>query len=189
MSAAIELGCAFLDIAPIRTRLWAVFELRAPYALHALCWSGPDSSVRDALQDSPLLARELTAHAWPESIGDLLERYFRGEDVEPTTLAVAPSGTAFQLRVWNALRSVPRGQVRSYAGIANDLGQPRATRAVGGANGRNPIAVAIPCHRVVETGMQLGGYSGGLHIKRFLLELEGARITGDRVQPGQLELL
>jgi O-6-methylguanine DNA methyltransferase len=91
--------------------------------------------------------------------------------------------------VWNALRKVSRGQVRSYAGIASDLGKPRATRAVGAANGRNPIAIVIPCHRVVETGMHLGGYTGGLHLKRFLLELEGARIDADRVRPGQLELL
>jgi O-6-methylguanine DNA methyltransferase len=62
-------------------------------------------------------------------------------------------------------------------------------RAVGGANGRNPIAIVVPCHRVVEAGNRLGGYTGGLHIKRYLLELEGARVVADQVRPGQLELI
>jgi O-6-methylguanine DNA methyltransferase len=79
--------------------------------------------------------------------------------------------------------------VRSYAAIANAIGSPRAMRAVGGANGRNPLAIVVPCHRVVEADMGLGGYTGGLHLKRFLLQLEGARVVADRVQPGQLALI
>ena len=131
-----------------------------------------------------------TPHASvPEPIAHLLTGYFAGEPVEPVDLPVAPAGSPFQLKVWNALRGIRRGHVRSYAGIAADIRQPRAMRAVGLANGRNPIAVVIPCHRVVEKDFRLGGYSSGLPLKRFLLELEGVRVAGDVVRPGQLSLI
>jgi methylated-DNA-[protein]-cysteine S-methyltransferase len=125
----------------------------------------------------------------PPSIARALTAYFAGEPVDPAEIPVAPSGTAFQLKVWNALRAIRRGHVRSYAGIALDVQQPRAMRAVGMANSKNPIAVVIPCHRVVEKDFSLGGYSSGLTIKRFLLELEGVQIVGDVVRPGQLTLI
>lgn len=115
--------------------------------------------------------------------------YFSGDPVDLNQIAVDPIGTDFQRKVWDALRGVPRGTVRSYAGIAADVATPRGMRAVGAANGANPIAIVIPCHRIVEAGMKLGGYSGGLDRKRRLLELEGVRIVGDAVQPGQLTLL
>lgn len=125
----------------------------------------------------------------PVQIAEALAAYFAGEPVDPAELPVAPTGTAFQLKVWNALRAVRRGHVRSYAGIAIDVHQPRAMRAVGMANSRNPIAVVIPCHRVVEKDYRIGGYTSGLAIKRFLLELEGVHIAGDVVRPGQLKLI
>ena len=117
-----------------------------------------------------------------------LEAYAAGAEVDPRDLPVDLRGTPFQLRVWSALRKIARGTVRSYAGIAADVGQPRAMRAVGMANSANPIAIVVPCHRVVETGMRLGGYSGGLAMKRLLLGLEGVRVEAGRVTPGQLEL-
>jgi O-6-methylguanine DNA methyltransferase len=119
----------------------------------------------------------------------LLEQYFAGASVDPCELPVDLVGTAFQQRVWGALRRIPRGQVRSYAHIATQIGAPRAMRAVGRANGRNPIPIVVPCHRVIAAGHQLGGYSAGLDRKRALLTLEGVLIRGDRVLPGQLELL
>jgi methylated-DNA-[protein]-cysteine S-methyltransferase len=125
----------------------------------------------------------------PASIARVLTAYFAGEPVDPAGVPVAPSGTPFQLKVWNALRAIRRGHVRSYAGIALDVQKPRAMRAVGMANSKNPIAVVIPCHRVVEKDFSLGGYSSGLTIKRFLLELEGVHIVGDVVRPGQLALI
>ena len=124
----------------------------------------------------------------PAHIAKPLRDYFAGEPVDPAEIPVDLHGTDFQKRVWRALRAIPRGRVRSYAGIASDVGSPRAMRAVGMANARNPIAIVVPCHRVVETGNRLGGYSGGLENKIFLLELEGVTVEGDRVQPGQLDL-
>lgn len=128
-------------------------------------------------------------HAVPKIYADPLLAYFSGAEVDLNQIAVDPIGTEFQRKVWDALRRVTRGTVRSYAGIAADVDSPRGMRAVGAANGANPIAIVIPCHRIVEAGMKLGGYSGGLDRKRRLLELEGVRIVGDAVQPGQLSLL
>ena len=124
----------------------------------------------------------------PEKYAKPLRDYFAGEAIDPTTIDVDMRGTRFQQRVWSALRAIPRGQVRSYAGIAADVGSPRAMRAVGMANSKNPIAIVVPCHRVVEKGNRLGGYTGGLDKKIFLLELEGVRVEGDVVLPGQLDL-
>jgi methylated-DNA-[protein]-cysteine S-methyltransferase len=124
----------------------------------------------------------------PATYRQLLEAYDGGAEVDPRDLPVDLRGTPFQIRVWSALRAIPRGSVRSYAVIAADVGSPRAMRAVGMANSANPIAIVVPCHRVVETGMRLGGYSGGIAMKRLLLGLEGVRVEAGKVIPGQLEL-
>lgn len=94
-------------------------------------------------------------------------------------LPLAPPGTAFQQRVWRALLDVGYGSTCSYADIARRLGDPNATRAVGAANGRNPIAIVIPCHRIIGADGSLTGYGGGLERKRFLLNLEGALADRD----------
>jgi methylated-DNA-[protein]-cysteine S-methyltransferase len=124
----------------------------------------------------------------PARYAEPLQAYFEGEPVEPAELPVELSGTDFQCRVWRALRRVPRGKVRSYAGIAADVGSPRGMRAVGMANRNNPLPIAVPCHRIVQAAHRLGGYSGGLERKRQLLTLEGVEIEGDLVRPGQLLL-
>jgi O-6-methylguanine DNA methyltransferase len=124
----------------------------------------------------------------PSVYAEPLLAYAEGAPIDPASLPVDLRGTPFQLRVWEALRKIPRGSVRSYAGIAADVGSPRAMRAVGMANAANPIAIVVPCHRVVGTGHVLGGYSGGLVMKRLLLGLEGVRVDAGRVIPGQLEL-
>lgn len=124
----------------------------------------------------------------PDAFAEPLLAYAAGASIDPATLPVDLRGTPFQVRVWEALRRIPRGQVRSYAGIAADVGSPRGMRAVGMANRANPIAIVVPCHRVVERGLGLGGYSGGLDVKRYLLELEGVRVDAGKVIPGQLEL-
>lgn len=126
--------------------------------------------------------------AVPPYYAEPLHRYFAGHPVDPALIAADLRGTPFQVRVWNALRQVPRGTVRTYAGIAMDVHSPRAVRAVGMANKKNPLPIVVPCHRVIETGNRLGGYSGGLDRKRHLLALENVRVEGDRVLPGQLEL-
>jgi len=104
-----------------------------------------------------------------------LDRYFAGDLTAIDALAVNPSGTPFQLRVWSALRDVRAGLTISYSAIAKRLGTPRAVRAVGAANGANPIPIVIPCHRVIGADGRLVGYGGGLERKRWLLAHEGVR--------------
>ena len=92
-----------------------------------------------------------------------------------TPLPLAPAGTPFQQRVWRALEAIPYGETRTYAQIAAAVGNPRAVRAVGGANHRNPLPVVIPCHRVIGADGSLTGYAGGLERKTLLLGLERTR--------------
>lgn len=101
-----------------------------------------------------------------------LGEYFAGER-EEFELQLDPHGTEFQLAVWQALREIPYGQTRSYGQIAAAVGRPKAARAVGGANNRNPIAVIVPCHRVIGAGGSMVGYAGGLGRKSWLLDHEG----------------
>ena len=100
-----------------------------------------------------------------------LREYFEGSRTA-FDLRLAPRGTPFQLTVWDALTQIPAGETRSYGDIASAVGAPSASRAVGMANGRNPIAIIVPCHRVVGANGTLTGYGGGLDRKRWLLEHE-----------------
>jgi O-6-methylguanine DNA methyltransferase len=102
-----------------------------------------------------------------------LQEYFAGER-KKFSFPLDLRGTDFQLACWRALMGIPYGETRSYAEIARAVGKPRAFRAVGMANNRNPIAIVVPCHRVIASDGSLAGYGGGMEIKRFLLELEGA---------------
>lgn len=101
-----------------------------------------------------------------------LDEYFSGNRKD-FTLPLAPEGTIFQRSVWKALQTIPYGQTISYKELAERVENPKACRAVGTANGRNPIAIIIPCHRVIAANGTLGGYAGGLDIKTILLKLEG----------------
>jgi methylated-DNA-[protein]-cysteine S-methyltransferase len=107
---------------------------------------------------------------------DQLQAYFAG-DLREFDLALAPRGTPFQRQVWSALREIPYGSTISYAQLAAAVGRPHAARAVGAANGRNPIAVVVPCHRVIGASGALTGYGGGLARKRLLLDLEAGQRT------------
>ncbi len=100
-----------------------------------------------------------------------LDEYFAGARRE-FSLPLLPRGTEFQRRVWRALETIPYGETRSYGGVAAAIGNPKAARAVGMANNRNPISIIIPCHRVIGAGGGLVGYGGGLDAKEFLLALE-----------------
>ena len=104
-----------------------------------------------------------------------LFEYFEGKR-KKFNLPLLKAGTPFQILVWNTLEKIPYGETRSYKDIAIAIGNPKAVRAVGMANNRNKIAIFIPCHRVIGADGKLVGYGGGLHIKRFLLELEGIKI-------------
>ena len=102
-----------------------------------------------------------------------LEEYLRGERRD-FDVPLRMEGTDFQRLVWNALRTIPYGETRTYAEVAAQIGRPRAVRAVGGANHRNPLPLFVPCHRVVGSDGTLVGFGGGLEIKRRLLEIEAA---------------
>ena len=104
--------------------------------------------------------------------GRQLLAYFAGT-LREFSLPLDLQGTEFQLRVWHALLEIPYGETRSYREIARRIGAPQAVRAVGAANGANPVAIVVPCHRVVGSNGKLVGYGGGLPLKKRLLELEG----------------
>jgi methylated-DNA-[protein]-cysteine S-methyltransferase len=112
--------------------------------------------------------------AFPDAVAQLAA-YFAGERTS-FDLDLELTGTEFQRRVWAALQTIPYGETRSYREIAEQVGAPTAFRAVGLANGRNPIGIIVPCHRVIGAGGSLTGYGGGLDRKRLLLELEKSRI-------------
>lgn len=130
-----------------------------------LLFPGQPAPEGAAEGETPLLARAALE----------LEEYF---DRRRTvfTAPLCPAGTPFQQSVWAALQTIPCGQTAGYRDIAVKIGRPNAARAVGQANGKNPIPILIPCHRVVTAGGSLGGYSLGLDVKRKLLALEGVRI-------------
>jgi methylated-DNA-[protein]-cysteine S-methyltransferase len=131
-------------------------------ALTGLTLDGPPpaGSVEDAGRLRPFVAE--------------LREYLAGERTE-FTFRVEQPGTGFQKRVWDELMTIPYGETISYGELARRVGHPKASRAVGSANGRNQIAIVVPCHRVIASGGTLGGYGGGLWRKEWLLKLE-ARI-------------
>ena len=122
-------------------------------------------------------------HAVHQQAACELGEYFAGARTS-FDLPLAPRGTEFQQAVWRALRTIPFGETRSYADIARALGQPTATRAVGAANGKNPIAIVVPCHRVIGADGSLTGYAGGLPTKAWLLRHEGLRPIEQTRLPG-----
>jgi methylated-DNA-[protein]-cysteine S-methyltransferase len=113
--------------------------------------------------------------AFPDAV-EQLEAYFAGDRTD-FNLALDLVGTAFQRRVWEALLTIPYGETRSYGEIARQIGSPGAFRAVGLANGHNPIGIIVPCHRVIGSNGSLTGYGGGLDRKRALLALEKSRVS------------
>ena len=105
----------------------------------------------------------------PAGVTTALAAYFRGDIQAVDAIDVDPDGTPFQRRVWAALRTIPAGETTSYGAIARAIGLPSASRAVGAANGANPIWIVVPCHRVIGASGALTGYAGGLDVKRRLL--------------------
>ncbi len=120
-----------------------------------------------------------SARAHLEAAEQALRDYFAGRP--PRLPPLALRGSPFQRAVWEALRTIPWGEVESYGEVAARLGCPGAARAVGGANHQNPIAILIPCHRVVQAGGRLGGYGGGPEVKRWLLAHEAAHAPALRL--------
>lgn len=132
----------------------------------------------------PRMARLLRRHygavplepgAAPAALKQAFADYFAGDLAALSKVAWATAGTPFQREVWAALTTIPVGETLSYGALAAQIGRPKAVRAVGLANGANPVAVVVPCHRVIGATGSLTGYGGGLERKRWLLEHEGVR--------------
>jgi methylated-DNA-[protein]-cysteine S-methyltransferase len=124
----------------------------------------------------------------PQGFSDQIQAYLAGNHSSIDQIPVNPGGTVFQQQIWLALRSIPLGTVVSYGELATKLGNPNACRAVGLANSLNPVAIVLPCHRVVGANASLTGYAGGLERKRWLLRHEGVDVTRfDRPKPSGIQ--
>jgi len=122
-----------------------------------------------------------------DDLGSWLDKYFKGKNPK-FTKKLDLRGTAFQIRVWTTLFKVPYGVLVSYGQLADDIGKPKASRAVGNAVGENPVAIVIPCHRVVRGNGGIGGFGGGLPRKRILLNVEGVLESSDGVPEKGIDL-
>lgn len=149
-----------------RTPVGVLTLVAGPDGLAAILWEN-DDPTRTRLGT---LVHE-PEHPLLRETARQLDEYFSGLRRD-FTLPLRPSGTEFQRQVWEALGTIPFGQTRSYAQIARQIGRPRAVRAVGAANGRNPLSIVAPCHRVVGADGKLTGFAGGLAVKAQLLAME-----------------
>jgi methylated-DNA-[protein]-cysteine S-methyltransferase len=141
-------------------------------ALCALDWEDYEPRMRQLLRQQHGNAMLQNTPA-PADLRAALSAYFAGEFASLDAIKWRVAGTAFQRKVWIALRKIPVGITASYGALAARLAMPQAVRAVGHANGSNPISIVVPCHRVIGANGSLTGYGGGLHRKRWLLEHEG----------------
>jgi methylated-DNA-[protein]-cysteine S-methyltransferase len=144
-----------------------------------LDFDGDAETVREAL-GRRFGEVELRRRRDPGGFSARVRDYFAGELRALDAIPADPGGTPFQAAVWRALRGIPAGRTASYAAIAQRIGRPSAVRAVGAANGRNPVALIIPCHRVIGADGSLTGYGGGIERKRWLLAHEGAATRSSR---------
>ncbi len=149
-----------------------------------VCWTGTPGTpvdegfawLRRRMQIDRVIEGEEIAPLQPAM--DELRRYLAGERVQ-FTCPLDLHGTAFQIMVWEELFRIPYGQTRTYREIAYAIGRPKAVRAVGAANGANPVAIIVPCHRVIGSDGTLTGYGGGLPTKAWLLSLEGIQVKSE----------
>jgi len=162
-----------VNISRLRTRLLGTIQVAGTF----------QGLVRIQLDDDGERMREELLRQYPEAAfkrgsamtvdsGRVIRAYLNGGP-DPGSLPIVLPEVGFSTRVWRQLQRIPYGQVRTYGGIARSVRRPRAARAVGQACGRNPLPIVVPCHRVVAADRHLGGYTGGLDIKRLLLDLEG----------------
>ncbi len=163
-------------------------------------FASPAGAITLAVHEGRLVALEFAHHwefrrvrlerrfgplAWwetrdPAGVVGRLAAYFAGDFDALAPIAVDAGGTSFQQRVWHALRRIPLGETRSYQALARAIGAPAAVRAVGAANGANPIGIVVPCHRVIGADGRLVGYAGGVERKRWLLAHEAGALTSAR---------
>jgi methylated-DNA-[protein]-cysteine S-methyltransferase len=142
--------------------------------LRALDWDDYEERMRRLLRLQYGTERELREGRAPKPIRDSLNAYFAGHFTALDRIEVETGGTLFQRKLWAELRTIPSGKTSTYGALAARLGLPKAVRAVGAANGANPISIVLPCHRVIGSDRRLTGYGGGLNRKSWLLTHEGA---------------
>ncbi len=143
--------------------------------MRALDWCDHEDRMHRLLRlHAKKKAFELQAGPLPTAIHNALGAYFAGNFALVNNIPVTTGGSVFQQTVWQALRNIPAGTTLSYGALAKKLGRPKAVRAVGGANGANPVGIVIPCHRVIGMDGSMTGYGGGLERKRWLLAHEKA---------------
>lgn len=166
-----------LHLDHLDTPVGRLYIIASEDALYGVGFPEHEASARRTLE------RQLGEVRWsitnnPLGATTILQAYFEGDLHTLEQLPVAPQGTDFQRRVWNALRRIPVSATTSYGAIAATIGAPAASRAVGAANGRNPVAIVIPCHRVIGANATLTGYGGGLDRKEWLLTHEQRHKSG-----------
>ncbi|HZR90285.1 MAG TPA: methylated-DNA--[protein]-cysteine S-methyltransferase [Bradyrhizobium sp.] len=182
MTAPRSFGLDRLDT-PIGT---ALLVTDADDALCALDWQDYEPRMRELLRLQHG-ASDLNEKPAPQGIRSALSAYFNGELGALRAIRTRLGGTPFQRKVWTALANIPPGTTMSYGALAAALGAPRAMRAVGHANGANPLSVVIPCHRLIGADGSLVKYGGGLHRKRWLLEHEGV-VLASPLPKGEVDL-
>ncbi len=155
----------------------ALLVVDADGAVRALDFADYEPRMRRLLRRHCGVDPVLVEGRAPEPVRRAVEAYFAGDIRALDGLAVRTAGTDFQRAVWAALRAIPAGETRSYGQLAAAVGAPRAVRAAGLANGQNPVAVIVPCHRVIGANGTLTGYAGGLERKRWLLAHEGVGVA------------
>ncbi len=168
-----------IEVSELTSPLGAMVMAVRAGRLCALCFSEHWPQRRRHLENR---FRPVVFRTAPDAIGlqERLRAYFDGDSDALTGVVAEPSGTDFQQRVWRVLRAIAPGQTLSYGEVAQRIGTPTACRAVGAANGANPIAIVIPCHRVIGADGTLTGYGGGLERKRWLLEHERRSLGTER---------
>jgi methylated-DNA-[protein]-cysteine S-methyltransferase len=157
----------------------AVLDAAPGVTLHI---TGGDAGIRSILFRPEGTTSSADGHPVVEEAVRQLRAYFAG-DLARFNLPLDPQGTPFQLQVWRTLCEIPYGETRSYGWVADAIGSPSAVRAVGAANGANPISIVVPCHRVIGASGKLTGYGGGLPVKQQLLELEAKYAWRNRPAP------
>ncbi|MFN7974890.1 MAG: methylated-DNA--[protein]-cysteine S-methyltransferase [Acidobacteriota bacterium] len=167
-----------LRTARIESPVGTLTLLSSDAGLCALSFDDEDAALERCLGRFP--GADVRRDADPAGAVRALAAYFAGDLAAIDRIPVDLGGTPFQASVWRELRCIPAGATRSYRDLAIAIGRPSATRAVGLANGQNPVAIVVPCHRVIGADGRLVGYGGGIPRKRWLLSHEGARPERDR---------
>lgn len=171
-----------LELATLASPLGPLALAVGPNGLVALDLEGDDKGMVRRLERR-FGTLSLTISGDPGGVVATLRRYFAGQLEALDEVAVDPGGTPFQNQVWLALRRIRAGETWSYARLAAEVERPSAVRAVGAANGANPVPLVLPCHRVIGSDGRLVGYGGGLDRKEWLLRHERARFTVERQAP------